>query len=716
MKCQRVMKKILKTSLIFSAIFCFEAHAQSTKNYCALQPSPAEKIVKINDIPSFFYKVHPSGKYVAFIGSKGNQLLEFETGKVIPLPGAIDPVFTSDGKYLVVPMFRDEFNGPLSPGEQVVLYDGTNMEMQSSQMSFYDANLFVNKFKNAKTLKLDKKDFSNTLHRDEVNNGVYQSVSLAKDGSYNLISDLYGVTIQNYKISKNGSKSDELKYPCINFDDFPTDLPILSKDGRFLSVNNTKTKSTQIFEILEDNKCHLALDLGLSTGKVSFNKDSSKIVFHMDHFNESTGGYFSGTATDLIKDVYTMNLEQVTDKKGHTKLKPTTWAKVTNTELMGNGSYYPDFSDQDELFYLSDVDNYFQFSRVNLNQLTYTPFENFIDLNINLEEKGCVVLPEKTLSNFILGQIWSQACSKLNDTNLKDATLMSMSLNSTNCKELVTQNWDDAFKDKLTKSYGKKFNLTSLYTISKKDLQAACPQPVAGSVVKSPKVVGTWDKRDQSNFKELLKQKCIACHSRPIEYKAEIYNKVIYDENGNFLKYEMANVTKKMPAINIDNMDIKTANNLVKAVSEKDPTKRMPKGASLKASEIQLFYDYAKNLELSTKLNEEMHDYTPPMSAYTYSDKKIMEMMESYKLGLKDLSLAEKIKKASDYKREILCQYQQTGCKELVTEQLDVYKKSISLVTPPLSQTEREMMTSKELLRMKCMYTYDVTVYDCNTK
>ena len=44
------MKKILKTSLIFSAIFCFEAHAQSTKNYCALQPSPAEKIVKINDI------------------------------------------------------------------------------------------------------------------------------------------------------------------------------------------------------------------------------------------------------------------------------------------------------------------------------------------------------------------------------------------------------------------------------------------------------------------------------------------------------------------------------------------------------------------------------------------------------------------------------------------------------------------------------------------
>ena len=710
------MKKILKTSLIFSTIFCIEVHAQSTKNNCALQPSPAEKIVKINDIPSYFYKVHPSGKYIAFIGSKGNQLLEFETGKIIPLPGGIDPVFTSDGKYLVVPMFRDEFKGPLSPGEQVILYDGSNMEMQSSKMSFYDANIFLNKFKNTKKPKLDEKDFSNTLYRDQDNNGVYQSVSLTKDGSYNLISDLNGVSIQNYKISKDNSESDELHSPCKNIGDFPTDLPILSKDGRFLSVNNAKTKSTQIFELLDDDKCHMAIDLGLATGKVSFNKDSSKIVFHMDHFNESTGGYFSGTATDLIKDVYTMNLNQLKDNDGNTILKPTTWAKVSNTEQMGNGSYYPDFSDNDELFYLSDVDNYFQFSKINLKQLTYTPFNNFIDLNIILEETGCVLLPEQTLSNFILGQIWSKACSQLNDTNLKDATLMSMSLSSINCKELVAKNWDDVFKETLINSYGNKFNLTSLYSISKKDLQAACPQPALGSASKSPKVIGSWEKRDQSTFHELLQQKCISCHSRPMEYKTEIYNKVFYDEKGDFLNYEKANVIKKMPPIDIKNMDIKTANTLVSAVSEKNPAKRMPKGASLKASEIQLFYDNAKLLELSTKLNEEMYDYIPPMIVYKYSNEMIEKMLETYKFNLKDISSIEKNKFLADYKKEILCLYRQDGCKERIAEHLNYYKNSLNTAPPSTSQAESEAMINKELLRLKCLYAYDVTIIDCKAK
>lgn len=707
------MKKILKTSLIFSAIFSLEVHAQSAKNSCVLQPSPAEKIVKINDIPSYFYKVHPSGKYIAFIGSKGNQLLEIETGKTIPLPGAVDPVFTSDGKYLVVPMFKDEYAGPLSPGDQVLLYDGSNIGMQASKMTFYDANLFVDKFKNPKAPKLDKKDFSNTLYRDEDNNGVYQSVSLAKDGSYNLISDKRGVSIQNYKISKNGSESDELHDPCTNIDNFPTDLPILSKDGRFLSVNNTKTKSTQIYELLENNECHMALDLGLATGKVSFNKDSSKIVFHMDHFNESLGGYFSGTATDLIKDVYTMNLKHSKDNNGHTILKPTIWAKVSNTEQMGNGSYYPDFSNNDELFYLSDVDNYFQFSKVNLNQLTYVSFDNFIDLNLDVEENSCLLLPEKLFANFILGQIWSKACAKLNDVTLKDATLLSMSLNASNCKEMVTNNWDDAFKNALIKSHGNKFNLSALSSITKKDLQAACPQPAVVSATKSPKVIGKWDKRDQSSFKEVLKQKCLNCHTGTIEYKAEIYNKVFYDEDGDQLSVEMATITKKMPPIDINNMDIKTANKLVKAVSEKDPSKRMPKGASLKASEIQLFYENAKDKELSAKLNEQMHEFIAPMTVYTYSDEKIEEMLQEHIESNKNLSATDKTKKFTDYKKEILCLYKQKGCKERIAENLNKFKATLNSATPVLSSSEREESITRELLRMKCIYAYDVTVIEC---
>jgi hypothetical protein len=686
--------------------------AESTKNVCSLQATVTEHVVKINDIPSFFYKVHPSGKYISFIGSQGNQLLDMETGRTIPLPGGIDPVFTSDGKYLVVPMFRDEYKGPLSPGAQVLLYDGSNLEMQASKMTFYDANTFVNRLKNKKMPKVDPKEFNDSLYRDEVNNGVYQSIAAKKDGSYSLISDKRGVTIQNYKISKSGSSAGELISPCANITEFPTDLPIISKDGRFLSVNNTQTNSTQIYELLNNEECSLSLDLGFSTGKVSFNKDSSKIAFHMDHFNESTGGYFSGTPTDIIKDVYTMNLQHSKNDKGNVTLKPTTWAKVTNTERLGNGSYYPDFADNDDLFYLSDVENYFQFSKVNLNQLTYTPFDNYIDLTVKPKENSCTQLSDKALGKFLLGQIWGKACAKLGDINVKDSAILSMSLDAKNCKDLVIANWDEAFKSQLIKSYAQKINLSSLASLSKNDLIAACPSNKPAPQVH--KTVGAWDKRDAANFKEVLKQKCISCHSNTIEYKKEINAKVFYDENGTFLKVEKTEVLRKMPAIDANNMDIKTANKLVTAVSNKDPKNRMPKGNSLKASEIQLFYDNAKILELSTKLNEELYEFDRPLTVSTYSDEKIQNMIQEFKEAMStNLSSGDKTISLEKYKKEVLCQYKQSQCKELITDKLQSKRMEVKALNKNISTLELDNLISRESIKLRCRYTFEVLFENC---
>ena len=705
-----ILLPLVLSSQIFST-----ARAKSL-SICELTPNKAQQIVKINDIPSYFFKVHPSGKYISYIGSKGNQLIHMETGRTIPLPGTIDPVFTSDGKFLIVPMFKDEHKGPLSHGDQVLLNDSSNLEMQSTRFTIFPSHTFIDRINNPKTKPFSVEEFDSHIMYDAKNNGVYQSVAKIGEGIYRSITDKNGVSLRHYNIEEDKAQSiDALVKPCQNIDDFPTDLPIISKDGRFISVNNTKTKSTQIYQFSEDGTCSLSLDLGIPTGKVSFNKDSTKIVFHMDHFNESMGGYFSGTATDVIRDVYTVNLDHKKENRGKISLIPTTWAKVTNSELLGNGSYYPDFSDKDDIFYLSDVSNYFQFTKTSPSQLTYQPFNGLRELiDFNKNNSLCAKLSPEILHRFILGKIWAQTCLKLNDPKILDSALISLSIPQKQCEEFVQKEWNDALEKKVIRQYGSKYNLEALFSITKDDLIAVCSKNSPGK--DKVLVIGKWNERNNLQYKELIKQKCLNCHSQPIEYKKEIPAVSYYDENGNYLDTKTIMVSKIMPPINLEKIDIKLANKLKTAVSEKDPKKRMPKGGTLKASEIQLFFDHVLELELSSKLNEYKYDHDIPLTAYRYSNKKIQTLINDYKTKIAHQTTKEKDSLLKNYTQEIYCKYQQKNCAHIIKNSTNVQLKDWKKNNPQASIEDLASKKSEIELNLKCEFKFEVVSNDCNSK
>jgi hypothetical protein len=701
--------------LLVSVLFIFSANAKPL-SLCELNSNKAQQIIKINDIPSYFFKVHPSGKYISYIGSKGNQLVHMDTGRTIPLPGTIDPVFTSDGNYLIVPMFKDEHKGPLTPGDQVLLHDGSNLEMQTTRFTIFPSHLFINRINNSKSKTFNVEEFDSHIMYDAKNNGVYQSVAKVGEGIYRSITDKNGVSLRHYNIKDDEAQSiDALEKPCQNIDDFPTDLPIISKDGRFISVNNTKTKSTQIYQFGEDGSCSLSLDLGIPTGKVSFNKDSTKIVFHMDHFNESMGGYFSGTATDVIRDVYTVNLNHKKDNKNQISLVPTTWAKVTNSEQLGNGSYYPDFSDNDDIFYLSDVNNYFQFSRTSPHLLSYQPFNKLYELiEINKKDSSCPKPSPEILHQFILGKIWSQTCLKLNDPKILDSALLSLSIPQKQCEELIQKEWNETLEKKVLEQYGKKFDLQALFSITKEDLIAACPKNA--SAKNKVSVIGKWNERNAIQYKEVVKQKCLSCHSQPVEYKKEIPAVTYYDEDGKYLDTKTIFVNRIMPPINLEKIDIKVANKLKAAVSEKDPKKRMPKGGSLKASEIQLFFDHVQELELSSKLNEEKFDYDMPLTGYRYSDKKIQSLISDYKAHASNLSAKERDKFVKAYTEEVYCKFQQKNCAQVIQSTTANKLKEWKAKNPKATAEELTSQKAEIELTLKCDFTFEVSSLDCNPK
>ncbi|MBA2403450.1 MAG: PD40 domain-containing protein, partial [Bdellovibrionales bacterium] len=102
------MRKLKIISVICAVSF---ASIASSNPLCSLKEGPGKKIIKIDDIPGYFFKVHPDGKYLSFIGPSSNKLMNLETGAQYPTPGNVDPVWSPDGKFLTYP---DAEKGSLS--------------------------------------------------------------------------------------------------------------------------------------------------------------------------------------------------------------------------------------------------------------------------------------------------------------------------------------------------------------------------------------------------------------------------------------------------------------------------------------------------------------------------------------------------------------------------------------------------------------------------
>ena len=608
-------------------------------NLCSLNSANAEKTVKIQGVPGFFFKVHPDGDLISFIETEHNTMIDLNTGKEYPTVGNIDPVWSPDGKFLTHPG-NEPAEGQDEPGLQ-----------------FYPGDKIIAATKAGKAK--DEKGANSQL------SGVYQSIGVNKDGSYNIISDADGVSLGKFSYSRDGGPQlqGEITKPCANYPEMGTDLPMISKDGKFLSAYDSKSKSTKIYK-LHGKDCEMALDLGYGTGKVSFNFDSSQIAFHVDQFSDFQDGYFSGVGKDKIKNVVVLNLEEAANGT----LKPTSWAMASKNIKPGDGGYYPDFDKNGNVYFMEDIGNNFQFVKVNPSNLEFRPMEG--DL---LFGKSHSTTCEDSPTD-ILAKMWKEVCSKENSLPMDQFREFTMAIDPVECKKMVESFYVPSMK------------------ASKENLLKACPQN--GKTAAHD--VGAWNMDLNNQAEALLKGKCIACHRTPKSF--DVTESIWVQTGPGTGEEEEYTYKKRMPAIDLNKMDQRLAGEMLQAIM----SGKMPKKDPLSAGDKTLISQYLQKKALDLPEARYENDY---LNVRRYTEENLEKERKNILAANPNLSPENQALMIST----VDCIYGQKNCGLY----LESAQKIATMEASSMPEADRQKHIDSKVMEARCMNLIEVTPQQC---
>ena len=625
--------RMLKAISVICAISF--ANIASSNPLCSLKDGPGKKAIKINELPGYFFKVHPSGKYLSYIGPGANMIVNLETGVQHKSLGEVDPVWSPDGKFLTFP--GKEGGMEFHHGEAIIKASVDGTPEQSTPIAS----------------KLE---------------GVYQSIGINGDG-YRMVTDADGATISEYTFDQEGPKvGPEPTKVCGNIPDFPTDLPMLSKDAKYLAVYDQSSKSTKIFNVSATD-CSLALDLGFPTGKVSFNQNSSQISFHMDQFAEFENGYFSGISKDKVKNVVVMNL---TSSDNGQKLRPIAWSLVSNHTNSGDGGYYPDFDKEGNIYHLEDVNNFFQFVKTSQDDLEFVDFEveSFLDYS------GCEACLTKQKSPMeVLALLWSSVCKTETKIDMSRANILAMAMNPEACLQMVGDFW--------TESLG----------VTKEALINTCPKKKSNQ----KEVLGTWDLEREITSEKLIQSQCIMCHTKPMDIEKGKYSYISSTAPGKYepLTYEAKKHVEAFTDLN--NLSAVTINQMGMAVMDGS----MPKGSTMTDPEKEMVQSFL-NRKLLDLPGEQRGQNTQVVFSYSEEDveKELVTVRKEYADHpeyLEEQLLATK------------CQYNQIHCQAYLDFQIPRIHQN-ALAQP---EAERETYLKNTLMNVKCVNFGGASLNEC---
>lgn len=403
--------------LLLTAIPVF---AQSQDPLCRLNKYQPRYISWLPEVPSYFAKVHPAGKFAFFIGL-GNKIVNLEEPdlkkRILSIPGSIDPVPCPDGKLLTIPGLS--------------LYEVSTVLKEGIQ--------------------------AQPILNDYSHEGVYQSCAvLSKYGEttvYRVITDASGeVSYRDYKVRYSNSHParvtalSEMKPRCPRMN---LKTIIISKTGKYLSGYVPDSGTTKIFNIEgRSSECREVADIGYATGKLEFNYDDSRVAFHVDYFSSQAGDYFSGVSNDLTKDVFTLDIQ-----KSGNKLLLKNLRRLSTAQAKGSGSYYPSFAKSGEVLFLNDDDNFYSFHAIDPEKVpAFSPVlpppdgwpEGHAPSNIPSDWK------QRLHAASALGSLWSKRCSQDDEeVSAAEAASVRMALPTSTCLALVNEYWKPGFGEEL---------------------------------------------------------------------------------------------------------------------------------------------------------------------------------------------------------------------------------------------------------------------------
>lgn len=456
--------------------------------------------------------------------------------------------------------------------------------------------------------------------------GVYQSIGV-KDDTYSVVTDEGGVSISRYTLGDNGvTPVGDVKKLCTNIPNFPTDLPMLSKDSGFISVYDQSSRSTKIFSI-KDTNCELAVDLGFPTGKVSFNSDSSQIAFHLDQFGEFDDGWFSGISKDKVKNVVVMKL----NREGN-RLSPGDWALASNAVTPGDGGYYPDFDRAGNIHFMEDRDNFFQFVKVKPTQLEWFPYEQEL-FRTSGDCTNCVTSTSPKSGLEILSSLWTRVCESAG-IDLTRSPLHATAIDPVLCREMVEDFWSESLG------------------VSKESLSSACPR----GETHTGRIVGEWNLNRSLEAEQIVTARCISCHTRPMEFQKTI-TPTVFTAPGEYGPGTPFQVRSVMPKIDLADSSSKTLGRMRESVR----TGTMPMGSSFSVEESSMVQEF---------ISRKMVDYGDPQDfawapeIYRYGPEALAAELDKALVGYESAS-----EEARAYiGRRVNCEFGNIGCPAYLAE------------------------------------------------
>ena len=478
------------------------------EKYCSINvPEKPEKTIRLPYPLSFFISPNPNGEEVAVISEFENRLVNLSNmpdgGEVeedvtdTELPGSVDPVFTPDGKYITLP-------GSIFYSYQEAKRKGDNA--RPVVLEGYGAPYQSVGQPNPKNEEYNYISDPNPIDPIGDNTNIFfTKVSIKK-------SKILGIFKRNQKTIKTG-------HLCK--DKITGSLPMISPDGKYISYLDQSTQTTKIMRIGKDGTdCTEVLDLGIPTGKVSFNFDEKnrQLAFHVERSNYMSG-WFESIDESFSTDSFIMDID--TNKIGTDEEK---WSisgikRLSYTATPGTGTYYPRFTRNggiiaakttvdDEGERHSNIVQYGADQIININSNRDSVIRE-VDVP---QDKTCEGAP-KLLNQIALGRLFSSVCDSLKIPDQeKDSVLISPFIDEKSCINLVKDFWNKSWiKNNKNLSPLDENGLPFFDRIKQEDLLAICPKQTGSQLLKRSSVEIEIKEKAKTD-EELFRDKCASCH------------------------------------------------------------------------------------------------------------------------------------------------------------------------------------------------------------
>jgi len=409
---------------------------EAAHNTLLVRPGPGEE--PIEDINWFARPVpNPDGHWiVGYAMHDQNYLYDLTTGKRVRIPDKSDAVATPDGKYMTVPSFYTP-DGFVRFYDTAVLLDHLERGEDASDVE----PIFIHDHEG-----LQQVFYQSLGHVESTPDAdVYRMIF---SGTMNDT----GFRMADYRFESSGGELTVTpSEPIPLCPEIKNDLmtPFISKDGQYVAAYTSPIAEEQyaagaslkIYRITDVNydrglaACEEVVDFGFPAGKADFSFDDNTLAFHISNVSYlavfvDRGKVYgqSDEAGILNTDVMVANLTR--DENGIIN-GVSGVRRLTTTEAIGSGSYFPAFFPDGMLYYIRHPspkpggEPRFEFQVVD-------PTAGHFDKNL-YDDTAAVAAAQE------IGRLWTSSCHETDDYEYAQHELpfFIYSMTAEQCRSLV---------------------------------------------------------------------------------------------------------------------------------------------------------------------------------------------------------------------------------------------------------------------------------------